>query len=679
MTQAEFLRCIACAFVLLLKCLDSWAAQPAPTEPVVSRNAAHATGEFANVFTEGQTVVVRVPPKATAQPMRWRILEDRGEEVKHGTLDRSPVLNGGALGVGWYRVEFLDDDGRCVEWTTAAVLAKPTFPLRQDSPVCVDSAAAWFAKDDPGRQERFARLAALARVSWVRDRMRWREIQPARDRFAATTTYDTSADIHVASGLKVLQVFHDTPEWAAADSGSRGRYASDLRDVYRFCKAMAIRFKGRVHAWEPWNEANVADFGGHTADEMCSYQKAAYLGFKAGDPNVIVCWNVSTAVPTRLHTNVVLANETWSYFDTYNIHTYDWPDSYERLWEPVLEAASGRPVWVTESDRGIKYVGPEPWCELSPRDEIRKAEFMAQSYASSLFAGASRHFHFILGHYTETRNHVQFGLLRLDQTPRPSYVALAALGRFLAGAVCLGRLNLRAQPHAHVYAFAARPDGAPRNVLVAWAEKPGDWDQRGRMIIPWIVPHVVEVEAVYDYLGRPLGETIPTHLSSAPIFMLLARDQAKRLPLERPPTSTYRPGTPCPVVLHLRMSRSTSVNVEQVPWASDFEHRVESGEDIGLPLYIYNFSDRPVEGMVAVTHIPAGWRLTPANWMVNLAPMERQALPCTFFMSEHTGTKTSDTWIRLRGEFGNAGQPVLAFRLISFPGEGYDRGFSPGL
>jgi hypothetical protein len=49
----------------------------------------------------------------------------------------------------------------------------------------------------------------------------------------------------------------------------------------------------------------------------------------------------------------------------------------------------------------------------------------------------SQHFHFILGHYHEP-NGVQFGLLRRDLTPRPAYVALAAVGRLLAGARTLG-------------------------------------------------------------------------------------------------------------------------------------------------------------------------------------------------------------------------------------------------
>ncbi len=641
-------------------------------EPVIQRDIARVEGELAGVFLDGQVLTAAVPGNA-ASASRWQVLDDRAVRVRAGDLAASTSqIDIGKLGIGWYRIEFLGRDDACLAWTTAAVLAKLTTPVPQDSPICVDSATAWFAPNDREKQDRLARLTALAGANWVRDRLRWRDMQPQQDGFTETrTTYDTSARIQTSHGLKVLQVFHDTPEWAVAEGDTRGRYAGDLRDVYRFCKAMAMRFRGTVHAWEPWNEGNVATFGGHTTDEMCSYQKAAYLGFKAGDSDVLVCWNVSTAVPTRLHTRLVLQNETWPYFDTYNTHTYDWPDSYERLWKPVHEAACGRPIWVTESDRGIQYATPEPWCDLSREGEIRKAEFMAQSYASSLFAGADRHFHFILGHYCEGGK-IQFGLLRLDETPRPSYVALAAIGRFLAGAKCLGKWNVDGRPNAHVYAFQARPDGELRDVLVAWAEKPGDWDQRGKTVVDWTLPDGVTAEVVYDYLGRSLGSSVPQKLQSAPVFVLLGPGEAKHLPLAAPQQSTYRTGQPGRIVLQLHMPPSASVNIEQIPWASDIEHKVQPETEIELPLYAYNFGEKHVRGRIVVEHAPAGWRLTPNTWDVTLDSMGRNRLDCRFFMPQRQADKTSDTWIVLRGDFGPAGRPVLAFRLISQPGEGYE-------
>jgi len=657
--------------ILALVLLTASAGWSTVQDPMVARSIPVADGVRA-VFTEGQCVTVSVPADLTPAPIRWQALDDRAVAVRAGTVDgSSATITLGTLGIGWYRIEFLTAGDVCAAWTTVAVLAKLAAPVPQDSPVCVDSATAWFAKDDPTGQEELTRLAALTGINWIRDRMKWREIEPQADRFEAHTTYDTSADIQVRHGLKVLQVFHSTPRWAVEEDGSTGRYPADLRHAYRFCKAMAERFKGRVHAWEPWNEGNVPNFGGHTADEMCTYQKAAYLGFKAGDPNVIVCWNVSTATPTQLHTRVVLANETWPYFDTYNTHTYDWPDSYERLWKPVHEAACGRPIWVTESDRGLAYATPEPWCDLSREGEIQKAEFMAQSYASSFFAGADRHFHFVLGHYCEGGK-IQFGLLRLDRTPQPSYVALAAVGRFLAGARCLGRWKIPEKPHAHIYAFHAKPDGQPRDVLVAWAEKPADWDRRGKTVADWDLPKTIRIKAVSDYLGRPLGSTPPAQLHSAPLFVQLEAGDAGKLPLEKPHRSEYRPGQTCPVVLQLHLPRSTAIDIKQIPWAIDHEHQVEPEKGIDLPLYVYNFSDTTLSGTVRVAHSPTGWKLTPNAWDVTLAPMERQGLPCRFLMPKRASDKTSDNWIKLTGDFGDATKPVLAFRLISQPGEGYE-------
>jgi len=297
---------------------------------------------------------------------------------------------------------------------------------------------------------------------------------------------------------------------------------------------------------------------------------------------------------------------------------------------------------------------------------------MAQSYASSLFAGARRHFHFILGHYCEGGK-VQFGLLRLDQTPRPSYVALAALGRLLAGAECLGKYELPDEPHAHVYAFRAEPDGKMQDVLVAWAEKPGDWDQKGKTTANWTLPTSVKVTHVYDYLGRPLGPTVPGQLRSAPVFVLLPPGHAKQLPLRKPHRSEFRPGRSCPVVLQLHMLRSTSVNVEQIPWASDYEHLIEAETEMDLPLYIYNFSNKSVRGHVAVEHLPTAWKLTPNTWDVTLEPMDRAKLDARFLMPKRESDKSSDNWIKLRGDFGAADKPVLVFRLISTPGEGYER------
>jgi hypothetical protein len=619
-----------------------------------------------NIFLEGETIRVPLPEALPPASTQWRLVDDRRQVVQTtalpaGAAEARGMIEPGPLEIGWYRLEFGTTNRPDLAWTTLAVLGRLRQAVPADSPIAVDSAAAWFAQDNTRQQQRLANLAALAGVSWVRDRLRWRDLQPQPGALKAPpTTYDTSAEAHSEAGLQVLQVFHDTPSWTRERDDGGGGLAGDLRRVFEFGRALAVRFRGRIGAWEPWNEANVATFGGHTVDQMCSWQKAAWLGFKAGDPDVIVGWNASAAVPTPAHTEGVLANETWPYFDTYNIHTYDWSHAYTDLWKPAREAAAGRPLWITEADRGTPHLKNPPWFDQDPRLERLKAEWMAQAFASSLFAGARRHFHFILGNYQEP-NGVQFGLLRLDLTPRPAYAALAAVGRCLAGARVLGRW--RPAQFVQVYAFRAQPDGQERDVLVAWAERDADWAGRGTTTAHWKIPSHLSVQAVVDYLGRPRGTTFPAPLTSAPVFVFLPLGQAASLPLEAPPSlASPRAGVPSPVVLQLSVARSAVRKVEDLPWSEGHAYQVAAGQALDFKLRAYNFATNTALGRLQVIRQPRHWDLTLPTLDLSLASMSRGELAGSLRIG--SGAEARDGWVVLRADCGSHGQPTLAFRVL---------------
>lgn len=609
-----------------------------------------AEGHPGNVFVVGETVTIPMPSGAA----RGRVLDDRGATVAEGGAGAN--LDAGALGIGWYRVEFLDDAGATASWTTAAVLTPLTEPVPQDSPVCIDSATAWFARNDPERQKRFYDLAALAGVNWIRDRMTWGDVETAPGVFTdATTSYDTSATLALEHGLKSLQVFHSTPAWATRPDldgdEAGGRFPRDLRQLHAFCKAMAQRYRGRVRAWEPWNESNIPNFGGHTIDEMCALQKAGYLGFKAGDPDVAVCWTVFAGPGSKLDTEGVLANEAWPYFETYNIHTYNPPRTYLPEFAGPREAACGRPIWISECGIGLPWDPASEVKDFSAGNDLRQAEFIAHSYASSLYAGVNRHFFFILGHYSESK--IQFGLLRHDMTPRPAYVALAATGRFLAGARCLGRTVGTGDPQSHLYAFRGRPDGVEADVLVAWADKD----------CPWPVSTPLDVRGVYDHLGRTLEGGLPASLGPASVFVVLAAGEADKLGLEPlSPRAAYRTGTASPVVLQVEMPQTATRLGEDA-------HEVEAGKTSIVPVAVYNFSEQPVSGSILLAEIPEGWRAGSTQWSIELAPQDRRLIEVPIHMSPEGAEALRGAWVTLRGDFGDAGRPVLAFRLIAPAGQ----------
>ncbi len=601
-----------------------------------------------NIFAAGEPVTIKVPQDLPEQAARWEATDDTGAVIARGEVGRaaSPLVNLGRLGIGWYRLNFLDVSGKVVSWTTAGVLSPLAVPTPQDSPICVDSATSWFANGDAPRQERFAYLAALASINWIRDRMSWGEVETSPGVFAQSTTYDSAATLQARYGLKVLQVFHLTAEWATDRQldGDRpsGRFPRDLRQFYNFCKAVAKRYEGRVLAWEPWNEANIPMFGGQTIDEMCTLQKAAYLAFKAPRVDLTVCWNVYAESGTPLHVQGVLDNEAWPYFETYNIHTYTKPDDYLNAFAPARQAACGRPIWLTECGIGLQWQTERPRSELSPEDERRQAQFIAQSYASSLFAGVNRHFFFILGNFAE--NKIQFGVLRNDQTPRPAYVALAAVGRLLANARPLGRLIPDQNPDARIYAFHAAPNGVERDILIAWAVKPTEFS--------W--PAGISPQAVYDYFGRSVATSLPASLSPPAFFVVLSKGDAAKLSLQPPMSaSAPRPGSACPVVLQLQMPQSATNLGQQA-------HTIPAATPTEIKLFAYNFSSDKVSGTVTAQQIPANWQITPTDWAVSLDPMERKALPAQITIPAGSAAD----WIKLQGDFGSAGRSVLAFRLM---------------
>ena len=626
-------------------------------------------GHPGNIFLEGEDVVIPAPDDSAIQTNGWRLLDDLQKVLREGRYPaggnpQHEPLRLGQLPAGWYRLEFGASNATNPGWTSLAVLNRLKAPTPADSPIAVDSAPAWFAKNDPTEQKRLANLATLAGVSWIRDRLRWSEIQPSSNGLSAkSTTYDTSADAHHDAGLQILQVFHDTPAWAREEGSRGGRFAQDLRHVYRLGRELAARFKGRVAAWEPWNEANVSTFGAHTVDQMCSWQKAGWLGFKSGDPDLIVGWNASAALPTPAQTQGVLANETWPYFDTYNIHTYDWHDGYIDYWRPAREATAGRPLWITEADRGTPHLKNPPWYDQSPRLEILKAQWIAQSYACSLFAGAQRHFHFILGNYQEP-NGVQFGLLRQDLTPRPAYVALATVGRQLAGAHHLGRWD--PVKNLHLHAFRALADGQDRDMLVIWAEQQVDWDDRGKTTVEWHLPPFLKPLAVVDYLGRNLGTNIPSPLSSAPIFVSLAPGATANLPLERPPAPVERlGGVASPVVLQATMPDDLIQKVEDIPWSEGYACILSGTNTLDFSLQVYNFATNTIHGAVQVANKPPGWDVQLPSATLSIDPMDRKSLGGRLIIQP--GTTVRDGWVTLRAACGKDGDPVVAFRVIHRP------------
>jgi len=274
---------------------------------------------------------------------------------------------------------------------------------------------------------------------------------------------------------------------------------------------------------------------------------------------------------------------------------------------------------------------------------VVQAERVAKTFASSLHEGSAATFYFMLPHYVEGQT--QFGLLRPDLTPRPSYVALAAVGRILADARPRGRL--RGVPDTvRGFLFRARPQGQETNVLVAWTTK-------GEAMLPLNEP----ASAVFDHLGRAQTSGDSLSLASAPIFAVLPDDALRERQLNPPPASPeLAPGAPSPVVIQAIWPEKSIV-------LSRSAYRLSSEGSQQIPLFVYNFSEAPVAGQLHVS-VPAGWQADPLA-KLEIAPHSRAEL--SLGLDCRKGEPRAVETVVIEGNFGPDGEPVLSMQVMPEP------------
>jgi hypothetical protein len=105
-------------------------------------------------------------------------------------------------------------------------------------------------------------LAARASFSWIKQQVRWDEIEGVRGAYA-WKCIDDVVGLAQSRGLKVLLSVTTAPRWARTwTAGEPGPPDADL--LAGFLAGMAKRYTGRIHAVEVFNEPNlVAEWGDH--------------------------------------------------------------------------------------------------------------------------------------------------------------------------------------------------------------------------------------------------------------------------------------------------------------------------------------------------------------------------------------------------------------------------------
>jgi hypothetical protein len=310
-------------------------------------------------------------------------------------------------------------------------------------------------------------------------------------------------------GVKdILMVLGSTPTWNAkrivpgdypvpgAASAPKSLAAWDA-----FVTEVAQRYKGRIKAYQIWNEASLAMFWDGTPEVMAELTERAYRIIKAEDPKARV---VAASTTVRLEGAfdrffprylAALAERDWP-VDVFAAHLYPTSrgttDDRAAFISQVTDelAAAGAPdlpVWDTELNYGL--AGPGPKNPLQTIEGAQARDWVVQTMFDSLALGISRTYWYI---WTPE----PYALLGMQLTNDSGAVkGLRIVDQWIVGGTTTGCTD-----DGSVTTCPVEKNGVPS--VIAWAD-----DESGTLTAPAGLTQVCTTSNKCSPIGGPLDIT----------------------------------------------------------------------------------------------------------------------------------------------------------------------------
>jgi hypothetical protein len=305
---------------------------------------------------------------------------------------------------------------------------------------------------------------------WLKQQVRWHEVEGSKGNYGFAGL-DNLADTANAAGVKVLFSVVAAPGWARGGKHGVGP-PDNYQDFYDFMGAMAAHFRGRVHAYEIWNEQNLKrEWEGAplSASDYVRLLKGAYQAVKAADPNAIVVSGAPTptgindgswAIDDRTYLQQMYNAGLKYYCDAVGAHpsgyanppdvrytggdfdpSRGYDDHPSFFFRNTMEdyynimAANGdggKRVWATEfgwaTTDGMGVPASPGYEFANDISESQQADYIVRAYTWSRNWGhAGVMFLWNLNFWPTTgpqNEMAKYGIVRGDWSPRPAYIAL---------------------------------------------------------------------------------------------------------------------------------------------------------------------------------------------------------------------------------------------------------------
>jgi hypothetical protein len=329
-------------------------------------------------------------------------------------------------------------------------------------------------------RQRVLRVSKEAGVYWIRQQVRWTDLQgPPGDPCYSICWGELDNIVNDASnaGVKLLLSIVAAPSWATPD-GNNGLPSRDhFGDFNNFMGQMAARYKGKVQAYEIWNEENLAHENGGRVANASFYMDmlvGASQAIRATDPGAIIVSGPPSSTETN-RSDIAISDTTFyrqmfadprfrASVDVVGVHPGGqsnppdtmWPDNpgpgpgwvtsrefYFRRVEDaraaMVESGLGdMKIWITEFGwatrnntpgygfgNNISYDEQAQWI-------VRAFEMGRNDYSPWVGAMFLWQLNFAVPwkyQGNELHEQASFGVLNGDWSPRPSYIAIQQMAK----------------------------------------------------------------------------------------------------------------------------------------------------------------------------------------------------------------------------------------------------------
>jgi len=340
--------------------------------------------------------------------------------------------------------------------------------------------------------------------------VQWADVNPASGVFD-WTHMDQIVAANATHGTTVLYTLGQTPLWASSRPGAPGLTGPghsapprDINDWRAYVRAVAARYKGRIAAYELWNEPNGTDqFWTGSVRDLIDLAAVARDTIKAIDPSALLVGPATTGNVGGSgvgYLDQLLGAGLGKYVDVIAYHSYpnpgDAPEDLVNLTGQIKATMSKygiqKPLWDSESN----------WMSKQFTDHLAQA-YVARQELMHWYLGYSRHYW-----YAWDDHGVTLQLSRADDvTPTPGAVAYKAVQGWMVGGV----MSTCQRSASGVWTATLIKDGLPRHVA---------WLETDSATTPFAVPTAWAARRVTDLNGNQtaiVGGSV--RLDAAPVLL----------------------------------------------------------------------------------------------------------------------------------------------------------------